>query len=88
MRYYIPSALSENVPGKYYVIDQCNGCGLCRSIGGGFFDFVEDGKYYFISRQPQNDQEEEIMCEAMELCVMNAIRSDGDQTFFDIWNYS
>jgi ferredoxin len=86
MRYYISSPLSENVPGKYYVLDQCNGCGLCRSIAGEFFDFVEGGKYYYILRQPLDRKEEDVMREAMELCVMNAIRDDGDETFFDIWN--
>ncbi len=88
MRYLVNDRLAENAPGKYYVVDQCNGCGLCLSIAGRFFDYVEGGKYYYIQRQPMNHDEEELLEEAIELCTMNAIRSDGDQTFFDIWNYS
>lgn len=88
MRFLVPSRLAENAPGKFYVLDQCNGCGLCRSIAADFFEYVEGGKYYYISRQPLTQYEEELMFEAMDLCTMDAIRSDGDQTFFDIWNYS
>lgn len=88
MRYSVPSRLVENTPGKYYVLDDCNGCGLCRSLAGSFFNYVEGGKYYYIQRQPMDMNEDDIMQEAIELCTMNAIRSDGDQTFFDIWNYS
>ncbi len=86
MTYLVKARLAENAPGKYYVIDHCNGCGLCLSIAGRFFDYVEDGKYYYIQRQPLNPDEEELMQEAMELCTMDAIKSDGDQTFFDTWN--
>ncbi len=88
MRYPVASRLAENSPGKYYVLDQCNGCGICRSIAGDFFDYVEGGKYYYIQRQPMDSREEDIMQEAIELCTMDAIGTDGDQTFFDIWNYS
>jgi ferredoxin len=88
MKDSVVSRLVENSSGKYYVIDNCNGCGLCRSIAGNLFEYVESGKYYYIQHQPMNLQEEELMQEAIELCTMNAIRSDGDQTFFDIWNYS
>ena len=88
MRYSVPSRLAENSPGKYYVLDLCNGCGLCRSVAGKFFDYVEGGKYYYIQCQPLDGEEEELMLEAIELCTMCAIRDDGDQTFYDIWNYS
>ncbi len=88
MRFSVNTRLAENSPGKYYVVDHCNGCGLCLSIAGRFFDYVEGGKYYYVQRQPMNPDEEELLQEAIELCTMNAIRSDGDQTFFDIWNYS
>ncbi len=88
MRYSVKARLAENSPGKYYVDDYCNGCGLCLSLAGKFFDYVEGGKYYYIQRQPLNADEDDIMQEAVELCTMNAIHTDGDQTFFDIWNYS
>lgn len=86
MRYPVASPLEENSPGKYYILDLCNGCGLCRSIAGRFFEYTEGGKYYYIHRQPANAKEDELMQEAIELCTMNAICTDGDQTFFDNWN--
>jgi len=88
MRYPVATRLAENSPGKYYVLDHCNGCGLCRSVAGRLFEYVEGGKYYYIQQQPMDPKEEELLQEAIEICTMNAICSDGDQTFFDIWNYS
>jgi ferredoxin len=82
--YHHPSP--KTFPGRYYVLDQCNGCGLCRTIAGDLFDYTEGGEYYYLVRQPRTEAEEDLLREAIELCTMNAIMSDGDQTFFDIWN--
>jgi ferredoxin len=87
MRYPVPSPLSENVFGKYYVLDTCNGCGVCFSMADEFFGAVEGDSYYYIKRQPMNQAEDDHIRVVQAACIVDAIKSDGDSTFFDIWNY-
>ncbi len=74
----LPGAkLRENVSGKYYVTDQCNACGLCKSVADPLFDFNNEGTYYFVVRQPVNAAEQEMMDEAIAFCTANALWWDG-----------
>ncbi len=68
---------AENVPGKYYVTDLCNGCGLCKSVAETLFDFNNDGTYYYVVRQPTSCEEQEMMEEAITFCTANALWWDG-----------
>ena len=63
----------DNIPGRYYVLDNCNACGLCKSIADSLFDFNTDGTYYFVSRQPVTKDEQSLMDEAIEFCTVNGI---------------
>lgn len=67
--------LPLNVDGKYYVTDGCDGCAYCASIAPENFDFDKESNTYYVSRQPQNDEEKEFVSEAMEECPVDAIRS-------------
>lgn len=68
---------AENAAGKYYVTDQCNACGLCKSVADTLFDFNNEGTYYFVARQPSNAEEQTMMDEAIEFCTANALWWDG-----------
>lgn len=70
--------LQDNVPGKYYVTDECNGCGVCFSQALQNFMYSNDSTYYFIYQQPIDAGEEEDIRHAIELCPMNCIKDDGD----------
>jgi ferredoxin len=67
----------ENVPGKFYVDDQCIDCDLCRETAPEHFKRNEDGGYTFVFNQPKNAEEEARCKEAMEGCPVEAIGSDG-----------
>ena len=73
-----PKRYEENVLGKYYVLDSCNGCGLCLSMAIHNFAYSDDGSYYFVYKQPETSEEENQCQEAMKYCPMNCIRDDGD----------
>jgi len=71
------SRLSDNVPGKFYVDDQCIDCDACRETAPDFFTRNDDRGYSFVKRQPETPEAEDLCLEAMEGCPVEAIGSDG-----------
>jgi ferredoxin len=67
----------ENVPGDYYVDDQCIDCDLCREIAPDIFVRENSGGYTYVARQPLNEEEKKLACEALESCPVGAIGDDG-----------
>ena len=68
----------ENVPGKYYVDDQCIDCDLCRETAPNNFVRNEDSGYTYVCKQPGSDEEATQCAEAMEGCPVEAIGNDGE----------
>lgn len=67
----------ENVPGKFYVDDQCIDCDLCRDLAPEFFRREDSGGYSYVAQQPAKEEDEALCEEAMESCPVNAIGNDG-----------
>lgn len=76
----IANKYSDNVPGKYFVDNQCIDCDLCRETAPANFTRNEDGGYSFVYKQPENEAEETQCQEAMAGCPVEAIGNTGDQT--------
>ena len=55
--------LADNVPGKWYVDSNCIDCDVCRTTAPNNFE--------------ANEEETELMDEAMESCPTEAIGDDG-----------
>jgi ferredoxin len=72
--------IPDNEPGKYYVTDSCNGCGLCFSKALQNFMYSNDSSYYFVYQQPLDEREEEDIREAISVCPMDCIMDDGNLT--------
>ena len=70
--------ITDNVPGKFYVTDACDGCGLCFSKALQNFMYSNDSSYYYVIKQPVDEREEEDIREAISLCSMDCIKDDGD----------
>ena len=70
--------LESNVPGKFYVDDQCIDCGLCRATAGEFFGYDEDKGSATVIKQPASDDEIEMCEEALHQCAVGAIGDDGE----------
>mgnify|MGYP000107868530 CR=1 FL=1 len=67
-----------NVDGPFYVDSNCIDCDLCRQTAPENFSRNEDEGYSYVSKQPENAEEEEQCQEAMEGCPVEAIGDDGD----------
>ena len=68
----------ENVPGKFYVDDQCIDCDLCRETAPANFKRNDDGGHSYVYKQPETPDEEGLCKEAMEGCPVEAIGNDGN----------
>jgi len=68
-----------NVPGKFYVDQQCIDCDLCRETAPGFFTRHDEGGYSFVHKQPTTQEEIDLCMEALEGCPVEAIGNDGDE---------
>jgi ferredoxin len=69
--------LPKNVEGKYYTTEECDGCAYCASVAPENFDFDRETNTYHVSKQPQDEEEEEFMQEAIEDCPVSAIKMNG-----------
>lgn len=67
----------ENVPGAYYVDNQCIDCDLCRETAPDNFARQDDGGYSYVYKQPSTPEEENLCKDAMEGCPVEAIGNDG-----------
>ncbi|TGC10679.1 ferredoxin [Methanolobus halotolerans] len=69
--------LSENVPGPYYVDEECIGCEVCVDTAPDNFKMAEDGTHAYVYKQPENDSEKELSEESLASCPVDAIGNDG-----------
>lgn len=68
-----------NIPGKFYVDEQCIACDACVVEAVNFFEMNDDDGHAFVKKQPQNDKELQECMDALEACPVEAIGSDGDE---------
>jgi ferredoxin len=67
----------NNVPGKYYVDDQCIACDACVMSAPDFFEMDDRDGHAFVKKQPTSDSEIEECNDALEACPVEAIGSNG-----------
>jgi ferredoxin len=67
--------LANNVEGKYFTTEECDGCAYCASVAPENFEFDRSNNTYYVSKQPENAEEEAFMQEATEDCPVDAIRT-------------
>ena len=68
----------DNVEGKYYVDETCLDCDLCRETAPKNFSRNNEEGYSYISKQPENREEEGMIQDAIEGCPCESIFADGD----------
>jgi ferredoxin len=75
--------LPHNAPGKYYTTEECDGCAYCAAVAPEIMNFDKATNTYYVSRQPANEDEEELMQEAVEDCPVDAIEVYHEQGGWD-----
>lgn len=63
--------------GHYYVDSQCIDCDLCRETAPDNFTRNDEEGYSYVTKQPENAQEEEQCRDALDNCPVEAIGDDG-----------
>jgi ferredoxin len=74
----ISNRYPDNVPGEYYVDNQCIDCDLCRETAPANFIRHEDGGYSYVFKQPNTPEEADLCHQAMEGCPVEAIGNNGE----------
>lgn len=67
----------QNVPGEFYVDDQCIDCDLCRETASANFARDDEGGHSYVCKQPETPEERALCEEAMAGCPVEAIGNDG-----------
>ena len=73
----IANKYENNVPGKFFVDNQCIDCDLCRETAPENFTRFDDGGYSYVKKQPETPEEEAQCNEAKEGCPVEAIGDNG-----------
>ena len=68
----------DNVSGKFYVDTQCIDCDLCRQTAPENFSHNDEKGYTYVSKQPENSEQEAQCMESLENCPVQAIGNDGE----------
>lgn len=68
----------DNAPGKFYVDESCIDCDACRATAPNNFSRNEEAGYSFVSKQPENAEEEQQCTDAKDGCPVEAIGDDGE----------
>ena len=68
----------ENVPGKFYVDDQCIACDACTVEAPRFFEMNDEDGHAYVKLQPTSDKDLEECMNALEACPVEAIGDDGE----------
>ncbi len=66
--------VAENVEGPFYVEDGCIQCGNCAEVAPE--NFTQGEKYYYVCKQPENDEEISNCLRALWKCPAEAIMED------------
>lgn len=67
----------QNVPGSYYVDDQCIACDACVVEAEDFFAMNDEDGHAYVKKQPRSDEERGECESALDACPVEAIGRDG-----------
>lgn len=69
-------SFTDNVPGPWYVDDQCICCGMCENLASATFRLAFDYSHHVVHRQPATPVELADAENARDRCPVEAIGRD------------
>lgn len=69
--------LPQNVPGRWYVDNNCIDCDLCRETAPTVFRRDDENGNSIVFHQPETEEERQLAEEAMTGCPVEAIGNDN-----------
>ena len=72
--------LPENVPGAFYITNQCIDCDMCRETAPTVFRRDDNIGFSVAFHQPETELERQQAEEALQGCPVEAIGNDGFAT--------
>ena len=72
--------LPENVPGAFYITNQCIDCDMCRETAPTVFRRDDNIGFSVAFHQPETELERQQAEEALQGCPVEAIGNDGVAT--------
>lgn len=73
----VNNRLADNVPGKFFVDDQCIDCDACRATAPDNFARNDEMGFSYVFKQPENELEAQLCRDALEGCPVEAIGDNG-----------
>jgi len=73
-----PNPGIQDPAGFFVDLDACVACGVCGSEAPDFFGFVDNSYESHVLRQPETDDEMDVVRGALEVCCVDAIFYGGD----------
>lgn len=73
-----PKKHPQNVPGRFYVTEDCLACETCQTVAPKNFRYGNDGLSY-VFKQPSDPEEVKQCEEAVFLCPLEAVRDGGGE---------
>jgi ferredoxin len=75
----VPAARwSDNVPGRFYISQECILCSLCADIAPATFRLAESEDHAIVWRQPNTEAEVTLALQAVHDCGVEAVRDNGE----------
>jgi ferredoxin len=65
--------LSFNEPGRFFTLDNCDGCGQCQRFAPDNVTFDPSDVFCYVYRQPSTDKEVASIRKAKDLCPVCAM---------------
>ena len=69
---------SDNIPGPFYVDDQCIACDACVLEAPNFFQMNDTEGRAYVFNQPKTEDQLTQCIAALETCPVDAIGKDGE----------
>jgi ferredoxin len=69
--------LPQNACGRFFVTEECIGCGLCMAYAADNFEWTADGARCYVACQPRDARESDAVWDAVTDCPVAALRHDG-----------